>query len=177
VSLIVAIEEIYPDLQDLFVRRLHVPTANAVVLMLDLESLSLTRGADIQKVKDIMLEVGRLLTRDEKMSDIPDAIDSLKSKKFLPVRFPGAEITLCGTEDGFWIVDHTRYAKALEDKIPLLNFDHEEERVLNSFLRLLGLSRWYLSRAVEEVSFIPEGATEDSALTVDFKRRAYAISW
>ncbi|EXJ92319.1 hypothetical protein A1O3_00869 [Capronia epimyces CBS 606.96] len=171
-----SLEDHYPELKSFFVNILKVPEVNARVLLEGLLDIAKAETPQIDKTKEILLALGPMLETDSgSSSSIDELLEPLGQKKFLPVRFKD-RVSLQETTSNFFIIDHERFGRAFEGKVELLDFTLEEFRLLEGFFRMCRLEKHYLSACVVESSEVPTEAIEDSARTLDFRRRAYVFS-
>ncbi|KAF2875580.1 hypothetical protein BDV95DRAFT_278391 [Massariosphaeria phaeospora] len=165
----------YPDLEKFFVERLKVKTASPSMLIRELKTLVMRHEPIIDEVRQRQVNIGLMLARGGTDSDVVAALDALKTIKFLPKKRKDGILELVGLDDDFAILDHERYGTALASYGVLLDFSLSESQIMDNFFQRLGLSRRYLSVAVQEVSAVGESFTESEMLGKEVRTKAYAL--
>ena len=151
---------------------------NTAMLLEELIRTASGNAPEPEEIKSILREAASMLSTEEVTDKVDGLLKDLKSIKFLPVadRVPPAAISLSLPRDLFLIVDDRRFGDAFCGKIRLLDFAANELSMMRPLFAALRLEASYLSRHVH-IETTVENPTVDSKLTVDMRKRSFAISW
>ncbi|KAF2449759.1 hypothetical protein P171DRAFT_405262 [Karstenula rhodostoma CBS 690.94] len=169
------LSQIYPDLEDFFVKQLGVDKANPSMLIEEINKMAKKDSPNVDIIGKRLIDVGRLVLKSGFDLTLSKAIARLAEVKFLPKPAENGCKTLVGKSDDFCIDDHRRFATAFKHCGILLDFSAEEVHVLSTLFEHLGLSDKYLSRAVREESAVGEEIIEHEASAKAFRSKAYAL--
>ncbi|KAL1600687.1 hypothetical protein SLS60_007075 [Paraconiothyrium brasiliense] len=171
----VDLSQVYPDLEDFFVKRLHVERAVPSMLVDEIKKMATKRSPQVENIRQRLIDIGRLVVNSGIDDTLSKALAGLAKVKFLPKTVDNGSKTLVGKDDDFAINDHERFGDALNTQNVLLDFSVDEVRILSTMFGYMGLSNKYLSQMVSEESVVGEGAIEHPTLSRAFKSRAYAL--
>ncbi|KAJ4360929.1 uncharacterized protein N0V89_001498 [Didymosphaeria variabile] len=171
----VELSQVYPELEDFFVKRLHVERANPSMLVDEIKKMSTKRSPQVEIIRQRLIDVGRLIVKSGIDDTLSKSLASLAKVKFLPKAVDNGSKTLVGKDDDFAINDHQRFGDAFKIQNVLLEFSVEEVHILSTMFGYMGLSDKYLSQRVSEESAVGEGAIEHQSLSRAFKSKAYAL--
>lgn len=173
----VDLQSTYPKHENFFTKRLGVKRVSLPMLIREVEKMA---GQKYPKIADIQLrlvEVGRILAKNDFDQDTLEALESLRKVSFLPKRLTEGKRALVGIEDDFAIIDNPRYGKALADHGILLDFDIHETQMMHVMFQHYGLTSRYLSVAVNEQSTISGDSLENFSMSRLLQVKAYALYW
>ena len=164
--------ECYPDsLRDLFVDHLHISAASISTLVEKLH-VSVDRNPTVPRVKDMIWAINRM---NPEQADLEVLLDS----NFLPVRAlrpdSGYELSLQSCRHEFAINNRSRLAELFNGHVSFLDFELEEVRQLEPFLRSLDLEDKYLSNVCGEETACSGNGLIDTRRTAEFKERSYDL--
>jgi hypothetical protein len=168
---------IYADLEDFFVRRLHVKKASPSMLIKEVKRMAEEVQPRVYEIRTRLVNIGMMLTKVTVDEAITQALASLKEVKFLPMRQISGPSILAGINDDYAIPDHERYSNAFAGYGVLLDFELDDMQTMNSVFMRLGLSHRYLSQLIKEVSTIGDDVQGDEGLTLQLQMKAYALYW
>ncbi|KAF2464794.1 uncharacterized protein BDR25DRAFT_380700 [Lindgomyces ingoldianus] len=103
-----------------------------------------------------------------------EALESLRNCECLPIKTQSGATEWHDCSTDFAIVDRREYGAMFEGKVRILDFSLEEVHSLQRFLFALGLGTRYISRLVEEKTYVQDNEL-DPQLTCDMRKKAYAI--
>jgi hypothetical protein len=146
------------------------------MLIKELVNMAKRDSPDVDELKKVMMAAAAMLSQDRPDVKFERNLRALKECKFLPVKELNNKKRLEDTAGDFFIIDHERFGSAFQNKVALLDFSHEELTTLHPFFRILDLEHRYLSRNVEPQT-TARTSIENQKLTLDFRQRAYALSW
>jgi hypothetical protein len=168
---------IYADLEDFFVRRLHLKKASPSMLIKEVKRMAEEAQPRVDEIRTRLVNIGMMLTKVTVDEAITQALASLKEVKFLPMRQTSGPSILAGINDDYAIPDHERYYNAFAGHGVLLDFELDDMQTMNSVFMRLGLSHRYLSQLIKEVSTIGDDVQGDEGLTLQLQMKAYALYW
>ena len=158
----------YSDLQAFFVQCLGVEEPGIDTYIDELQSLVVSdESPSVEKVKDLIKQINSF-------RPVKGALNKLKPYGFLPVQGTDATTSLKTTLELFAIGDRSKYASAFKGKVPILDFDLGEVRVLKQTIEALHLEHRYMSQLVVETTTVNDSSKEKT-LSDSVQRRAYAL--
>jgi hypothetical protein len=163
------LNELYPDLQNFFVKRLGVKnvTARMVYDKLTGSVLSLEEAKETLQVFNSLLPVS--------VGEDFDPAPILKKEVF-PVRFPDGHVRFLTGSDGFALLDRKSLGDDFKDLAKFLDFSIDEIRALQPFIRWARLEDRYLSKAVKEISSVDARSTRPiSSSYREIRLKAHAL--
>lgn len=168
---------VYPDLEDVFVKRFKVKKVKSHMLINEISKMVEKDAPDYTEVKERLLRIGMILAKSFLDQAAKDALEKLALMKFLPMRLSDGSAVLVDKLAVYAIADHARYANAWAGKGILLDFTVEEVQILNVMFNYLALGHRYLSTLVTERSAVGEEMQEDTGLSQQLQNEAYALYW
>lgn len=172
----VPIASMYPDLRDFFVAVLGVTTVTDVFMMNQLAAAAAKQNKNSDEIKKLMLSTSTLLNANTQTSKFERSIETLQRSKYLPCKSLAGDAQLCSAAESFFIVDNQYFGEIFEGKLVMLNCTYEELNCLHELFRILRLDDHYLARHVTQEPSA-ESSNADDALTEQFRKCAYAMSW
>jgi hypothetical protein len=163
-------------LKDFFVGRLKVQSATPKMLVENLIKMTNENNPNANEIIRQLLSLGMIAKNGGLDREFCDSIDRLRGINFLPKRTAIGH-DLVGIKDRFVISDLQRFGLAFANHNILLDFTPEQTSILDPIFKRLGLTRRYLTNAVEEVSKVGEDAEESTSLSKLLQRKAYALYW
>lgn len=172
----VPIANMYPGLRDFFVSVLGVTTVTDVFMMNQLAAAATKQSKNANEIKKLMLSTSALLNADTQRSKLEKSIEILEQSKYLPCRSSTGGLQFCSATETFFIVDNQTFGEKFENKLIMLDCTYEELNCLHELFRILRLDDHYLARHISEKTSA-DSSNADDALTEEFRKCAYAISW
>ncbi|KAF1842835.1 uncharacterized protein K460DRAFT_367777 [Cucurbitaria berberidis CBS 394.84] len=169
------LSNIYPELEDFFVRHLRIKKASPGMLIDEVKRMANEAHPRISEIHRRLVEIGMLLAKTGVESSVARALDALKEVEFLPKKLADGTLILVDVEDDFAISDHPRYGNALSGHGVLLDFRVDEVQILHAVFQHLGLQSRYLSVMVQEVSRVGVDSSENESLSTELQSKAYAL--
>lgn len=169
------IKEMYPDLQQFFVKLLDVSTVSDVFMMKQLAQTAKRTDKNPSELKKLMLETSRMLVANSATESFTESIEILQKSQFLPCRLPSGQLKCLAITEDFFIPDETMSAQAFRDQVCMLDVTYAELSSLHKLLSLLNVQHKYLSKNIS--SRVEKGVSlADERLTQWFRECAFAIS-
>ena len=147
------------------------------MLVTELTKLAKEQSPPVQTMREMLIDIGRMIAQNKVDDDLPQALDLLKRFKFLPIKSRDNTLALKSIDDDFAILDHARFGNALQAHSIVLDFSLEESQILDSLFQKLGLVDRYLSTAVREMSVVGDERLENQVLGQELRAKAYALFW
>ncbi|KAI8691937.1 hypothetical protein NCS56_00187800 [Fusarium sp. Ph1] len=150
----VALNDLYPDLEDFFVSFLGVQELTLDMAYDELKEMSArVPSPSITAVKETIWALNSLLVSAD---DFPDEEPIFIGKVF-PVKYPNGSVKLQTGRTQFAITDRKALGDIFGPQAKILDFSLDEVRRLRPFLSWLGLETRYLSTMVREISTVAGG--------------------
>jgi hypothetical protein len=165
------LEDVYSRLKGFFVDILGVTTMTARMVYDKLraqhdESFSISEAKETLSVFNSLLVTG-----STNFDPAP-----IRQNRVFPVRFPGGDIRLCRGTDAFSLLDRKLLGEAFVHVANFLDFDLQELRILQPFIRWTGLGDRYLSASVKEITSADQESTRPmSCPHREIKTKAHAL--
>ncbi|GKU04976.1 hypothetical protein FLAG1_07771 [Fusarium langsethiae] len=150
----VALNDLYPDLEDFFVDFLGVQELTLGMAYDELKEMG-TRvpSPPIAAVKDTIWALNSLLVTADRL---PDERPVIKGAVF-PVKYPNSSVKLQSGRTEFAIVDRKALGDIFGTKAKILDFTLDDVRRLQPFVSWLNMESRYLSTSVREISTVANG--------------------
>ncbi|RGP70137.1 hypothetical protein FSPOR_4249 [Fusarium sporotrichioides] len=150
----VALNNLYPDLEDFFVNFLGVQELTLSMAYDELKEMG-TRDPSppIAAVKDTIWALNSLLVTADRL---PDRRPVLKGTVF-PVKYPNGSVKLQSGRTEFAIVDRKAMGDIFGTQAKTLDFTLDDVRRLQPFVSWLNMESRYLSTSVREISTVANG--------------------
>ncbi|KAF9772494.1 hypothetical protein IL306_009798 [Fusarium sp. DS 682] len=150
----VALNDLYPDLEDFFVSFLGVQELTLGMAYDELKEMgSRVPPPSIVAVKETIWALNSLLGSTV---DQPDENPIFRGTVF-PVRYPNGSVKLQSGRTQFAIADRKALRDIFAPQAKMLDFTLDEVRRLRPFLLWLGMETRYLSTSVREISTVADG--------------------
>lgn len=150
----VALNDLYPDLEDFFVSFLGVQELTLDMAYDELKEMAArVPSPSITAVKETIWALNSLLVSAD---EFPDEEPIFIGKVF-PVKYPNGSIKLQTGRTQFAITDRKTLGDIFGPRAKILDFSLDEVRRLRPFLSWLGLETRYLSTMVREISTVAGG--------------------
>ncbi|KAG8677589.1 hypothetical protein FPOAC2_03723 [Fusarium poae] len=147
----VALNDLYPDLEDFFVNFLGVQELTLSMAYDELKEMgNRIPSPPIAAVKDTIWALNSLLVTADRQ---PDERPVLKGTVF-PVKYPNGSFKLQSCRTEFAIVDRKALGDIFGTRAKTLDFTLDEVRRLQPFLSWLNMGSRYLSTSVREISTV-----------------------
>ncbi|KAM0492979.1 hypothetical protein ACHAP8_009508 [Fusarium lateritium] len=147
----VALNDLYPDLEDFFVNFLGVQELTLSMAYDELKEMgNRIPCPPIAAVKDTIWAFNSLLATPERL---PDERPVWKGTVF-PVKYPNGSVNLQSGRTEFAIVDRKALGDIFGTRAKTLDFTLDEVRRLQPFLSWLNMGSRYLSTSVREISTV-----------------------
>ncbi|KAK2934816.1 Histidine kinase/HSP90-like ATPase superfamily [Fusarium oxysporum f. sp. vasinfectum] len=150
----VALNDLYPDLEDFFVSFLGVQELTLDMAYDELKEMgSRVPPPSVAAVKETIWALNSLL---DTTADPPDEEPIFRGTVF-PVRYPNKSVKLQSGRTQFAIADRKALGDIFAPQAKMLDFTLDEVRRLRPFLSWLDLESRYLSTSVREISTVAGG--------------------
>ncbi|KAF4462555.1 hypothetical protein FALBO_10629 [Fusarium albosuccineum] len=150
----VALNDLYPDLEDFFVSFLGVQELTLDMAYDELKEMGArVPSPSITAVKETIWALNSLLVSAD---DLPDEEPIFVGKVF-PVKYPNGSVKLQTGRTQFAITDRKALGDIFAPQAKILDFTLDEVRRLRPFLSWAGLEMRYLSSMVREISTVAGG--------------------
>ncbi|KAF0635879.1 hypothetical protein FPSE5266_09771 [Fusarium pseudograminearum] len=166
----VALNDLYPDLEDFFVNFLGVQELTLSMAYDELKEMGARIPCPpIDAVKDTIWALNSLLVTADRL---PDERPILKGTAF-PVKYPNGSVKLHPGRTEFSIVDRKALGDIFGTRAKTLDFTLDEVRRLEPFLSWLNMGSRYLSASVREISTVAsEGMNKLQSPDREIKQKA-----
>jgi hypothetical protein len=166
------LDEYYEHLRGFFVETLGVKSLTLQMIYDDLRQEGRT---DIDKLRDDLLTFSSFLQEEPEAAKKLNARPILQANIF-PVRYANASPELRTAQADFAIGDRQYLTDHFKDQICLLDFKLKDIRPLGALIRWAGLENRYLTRLVDEKTFVSDGAEgRIGSIGRDVSHKAYHI--
>ncbi|KAF7593757.1 hypothetical protein BBP40_010933 [Aspergillus hancockii] len=166
----IGISKAYPDLERLFVHKLHIEVPSLKTYISHIKYLSSKPILKVDEVVTVMHNTNHFCPTES-------ALKPLKYVKFLPIK--GLDDKLyygCTTED-FFVVDREGWPLLFLGNVPTLSMTLADIQKLKLLLSSLGLHKQFISTAAVKTSFVSPRSTSISLeLTREFRQKATLFS-
>ncbi|KAF5714682.1 hypothetical protein FMUND_7251 [Fusarium mundagurra] len=154
----VALNDLYPDLEDFFVSFLGVQELTLDMAYDELKEMgSRVPPPSVAAVKETIWALNSLL---DTTADPPDEEPIFRGTVF-PVRYPNKSVKLQSGRTQFAIADRKALGDIFGPQAKMLDFTLDEVRRLRPFLSWLDLEKRYLSTSVREISTVAGGRMDE----------------
>ncbi|KAJ4267510.1 hypothetical protein NW762_003617 [Fusarium torreyae] len=150
----VALNDLYPDLEDFFVSFLGVQELTLDMAYDELKEMGArVPPPSVTAVKETIWALSSLLGSED---DLPDEEPIFLGTVF-PVKYPNGSVKLQSGRTQFAIADRKALRDIFSLQAKMLDFTLDEVRRLRPFLSWLGMEGRYISTAVREISTVTGG--------------------
>ncbi|KAF4976018.1 hypothetical protein FZEAL_7274 [Fusarium zealandicum] len=150
----VALNDLYPDLEDFFVSFLGVQELTLDMAYDELKEMSVrVPSPSITAVKETIWALNSLLISEV---NLPDE-EAIFIGKVFPIKYPNGTVKLQTGRTQFAIADRKSLGDIFAPQAKILDFTLDEVRRLRPFFSWLGLETRYLSSMVREISTVAGG--------------------
>ncbi|KAI1009088.1 hypothetical protein LB504_003135 [Fusarium proliferatum] len=154
----VALNDLYPDLEDFFVSFLGVQELTLDMAYDELKEMgSRVPPPSVSAVKETIWALNSLL---DTTAGSPDGEPIFRGTVF-PVRYPNKSVKLQSGRTQFAIADRKALGDIFAPQAKMLDFTLDEVRRLQPFLSWLDLEKRYLSTSVREISTVAGGRMDE----------------
>ncbi|KAF5718969.1 hypothetical protein FGLOB1_1383 [Fusarium globosum] len=154
----VALNDLYPDLEDFFISFLGVQELTLDMAYDELKEMgSREPPPSVAAVKETIWALNSLL---DTTTDSPDEEPIFRGSVF-PVRYPNKSVKLQSGRTQFAIADRKALGDIFAPQAKMLDFTLDEVRRLRPFLSWLDLEKRYLSTSVREISTVAGGRMDE----------------